>query len=124
MAFQVRRTHQARRTVEHQMDTTARASYDAARDDLRGRGCEAGGYRMAAADGGDYPLCGRHLAYDWRMFTTYPDEESVVIVAIDRHTEAHVQPPNSPRSSPGWPPWDVVPETSRRAAHIPASHCR
>lgn len=85
MAFQVRRTPQARRRVEQDMDGTARASYEAARDDLRGRGCEAGGYRMAATDGGDYPLCGRHLAYDWRMYSAYPDGQSVVIVAIERH---------------------------------------
>ncbi len=44
---------------------------------------------MAAAGGGDQPLCGRHLAYDWRMYTTYPDGESVVIVALDRHTDEH-----------------------------------
>lgn len=81
MAFQVRRTPRARRMVE-QLDATARASYDAASAELRGRGCEAGGYRMAATDGGDYPLCGRHLAYDWRMYTTYPEGEGVVIVAI------------------------------------------
>jgi len=29
-------------------------------------GCSAGGYRLAAADGDDYPLCCRHLAYGRR----------------------------------------------------------
>lgn len=89
MAFEVLRTPQARRTVEREMDGTARALYEAARDELRGRGCLAGGHRMAAADGDDYPLCRRHLANDWRMYTTYPDEKTVVIVAIDRHTKSH-----------------------------------
>lgn len=89
MALRVLRTPQARRVVEREMDGTARAGYEAARDELRGRGCLAGGHRMAATDGDDYPLCGRHLANDWRMYTTYPDEKTVVIVAIDRHTKSH-----------------------------------
>ncbi len=38
------------------MDRRARASYQAAHDDLRGRGCAGGGYRLGAADGDDYPL--------------------------------------------------------------------
>lgn len=89
MTCEVLRTPQARRVVEREMDGTARAGYEAARDELRGRGCLAGGHRLAAADGHDYPLCGRHLANDWRMYTTYPDKKTVVIVAIDRHTKSH-----------------------------------
>jgi hypothetical protein len=49
MAFEVLRTPQARRVVEQDMDRATRASYEAAREELRGRGCLAGGYRMAAA---------------------------------------------------------------------------
>jgi hypothetical protein len=44
MAFEVLRTPQVRRAVEQQMNRTERASYEAARDELRGRGCLAGGY--------------------------------------------------------------------------------
>jgi hypothetical protein len=68
MAFEVLRTPQVRRAVE-QMRRTERAGYEAARDELRGRGCLAGGYKLASTDGGDYPLCARHLAYTWRMIT-------------------------------------------------------
>lgn len=89
MPFEVLRTAAARRAVEDAMDNKARASYEAARDDLRGRGCRAGGYRMAAADGDDYPLCGRHLAYDWRLYTAYLDDNRIVIVAIDRHHDSN-----------------------------------
>lgn len=71
------------------MDRRARASYQVAHDDLRGRGCAGGGYRLGAADGDDYPLCGRHLVYDWRLFTAYLDDGRIVEVAIDRHTHAH-----------------------------------
>lgn len=48
MAFEVLRTPQVRRAVEQQMSRTERASYDAARDELRGRGCLAGGYKLAS----------------------------------------------------------------------------
>jgi hypothetical protein len=89
MAFEVLRTAAAGRVVDRDMDKRARASYDAARDDLRGRGCPAGGYRMMAADGDDYPLCGRHLAFDWRAYTAYLDDGRIVIVAVDRHSEIH-----------------------------------
>lgn len=89
MAFEVVRTAAARRAVEHVMDNRARASYEAARDDLRGRGCSGGGYRMAAPDGDDYPLCGRHLAYDWRVYTAYLDDGRIAIVAIDRYGDDH-----------------------------------
>jgi hypothetical protein len=40
---------------------------------------------LAAVDGDDYPLCCRHLAYAWRMFTAYPDERRIVIVALEEH---------------------------------------
>ena len=64
MAFEVLRTPQVRDAVQRQMSRTERASYDAGRagrlDRLGGRGCVAGGYKLAATDGGDYPLCARH----------------------------------------------------------------
>lgn len=93
MAFEVLRTPQVRRAVE-QLSRAERASYEAARDELRGRGCLAGGYKLAAADGSDHPLCARHLAYTWRMFTAYLDNRRIVIIAIDRHT-----PGNNPATS-------------------------
>ncbi len=86
MAFEVLRTPQVRDAVAQQMSRTERAGYEAARDELGGRGCVAGGYKLAATDGGDYPLCARHLANAWRMYTAYPDDARVVIVAVDQHT--------------------------------------
>jgi hypothetical protein len=43
-------------------------------------------YKLASTDGGDYPLCARHLAYTWRMITAYLDDRRIVIVAVDQHT--------------------------------------
>ena len=31
-------------------------------------------------------MCERSLYADWRMFTVYPTESTVVIIALDRHT--------------------------------------
>ncbi len=84
MAFKVLRTPQVRRAVEQQMSRAEQAGYEAARDELRG--CLAGGYKLASTDGGNYPLCARHLAYTWRMITAYLDDGRIVIVAVDRHT--------------------------------------
>lgn len=67
------------------MSAREKRSYEAARDALRGEGCKAGGYRLAAVDGDDYPLCCRHLAYTWRMFTAFPKDGRIVIVALDKH---------------------------------------
>jgi hypothetical protein len=89
MAFEVLRTPQVRDAVAQQMSRTERAGYEAARDELAGRGCVAGGYKLAATDGGDYPLCARHLAKAWRMYTAYPDDVRVVIVAVDQHLPKH-----------------------------------
>ncbi len=71
MPHEVLRTAQVA-SVLGGMSVREKRSYEAAVDALRGEGCGAGGYRLAAADGDDYPLCCRHLAYAWRMFTAYP----------------------------------------------------
>jgi hypothetical protein len=94
MAFELLRTPQVREAVQRQMSRTERASYEAAREELGGRGCVAGGYKLAASEGGDYPPCARHLAHAWRMYTAYPDDARVVIVAVDQHT-----PKNNPAAS-------------------------
>lgn len=89
MPYEVLRTPQVA-TALQRMSTRERRSYDAARDALRGEGCKAGGYRLAAAEiGGDYPLCCRHLTRAWRMFTAYSDEQRIVIVALDEHDRDH-----------------------------------
>lgn len=84
MPYEVLRTPQVSAALA-KMSAREKRSYEAARDALSAEGCKAGGYRLAALDGDDYPLCCRHLAYAWRMFTVYPDEKRIVIVALDEH---------------------------------------
>jgi hypothetical protein len=88
MPHEVLRTAQVA-SVLGRMSAREKRSYEAAVDALGGEGCGAGGYRLAAADGDDYPLCCRHLAYAWRMFTAYPRKKQVVIVALDKHERSH-----------------------------------
>jgi hypothetical protein len=88
MPHEVLRTAQVA-SVLGRMSAREKRSYEAAVDALRGEGCGAGGYRLAAADSDDYPLCCRHLAYAWRMFTAYPRKKQVVIVALDKHERDH-----------------------------------
>ena len=88
MPHEVLRTAQVA-SVLGGMSAREKRSYEAAVDALRGEGCGAGGARLAAADGDDYPLCCRHLAYAWRMFTAYPRKKQVVIVALDKHERDH-----------------------------------
>jgi hypothetical protein len=84
MPYEVLRTPQVGAALR-KMSRRERRSYEAARDALCGEGCVAGGYRLAAVDGDHYPLCCRHLAYSWRLFTAYPDDGHIVIVALDVH---------------------------------------
>jgi hypothetical protein len=88
MPYEILRTPQVTAALRR-MSNREKRSYEAARDALRSEGCKAGGYRLAAADGEDYPLCCRHLAYAWRMFTAFPDDERIVIVALDKHDRKH-----------------------------------
>lgn len=87
MAHEVLRTPQVAAALRR-MSGRQRRSYEGARDALRGEGCKAGGYRLAAVRG-DYPLCCRHLVYAWRMFTAYLDDGRIVIVALDEHDRGH-----------------------------------
>ena len=88
MPYEILRTPQVTAALRR-MSAREKRSYEAARDALRGEGCKAGGYRLAAIEGDDYPLCCRHLAYAWRMFTSFPDEKRIVIVALDKHERKH-----------------------------------
>jgi len=81
------------------VDTVARAAaslnkvdrraYDAAISGLKGEGCRAAGYRLAAAGGGDFPMCCRHLADDWRMHTLFAKDNSVIVISLARHGKGH-----------------------------------
>lgn len=88
MPYEILRTPQVTAAIRR-MSTREARSYEAARDALRSEGCKSAGYRLAAAAGDDYPLCCRHLAYSWRMFTAFPDQEQIVILALDRHDRRH-----------------------------------
>jgi hypothetical protein len=66
-----------------------RRAYDAAISGLKGEGCKAAGYRLAAADGGDFPMCCRHLADDWRMHTLFAKDRSVIVISLARHDKGH-----------------------------------
>jgi hypothetical protein len=82
----VLRTRSAGHAVDR-LDRTARRRYDSAVEELRGRGCAAGGYRLLGASGENYPLCCRYFYGQWRMHLAFPNPETVVIVAVGEHTK-------------------------------------
>ena len=86
MAHEVLRVASVGRTVEG-MTRRERRAYDAAVHPLRGEGCRAGGKRLMASAGDEYPLCQRALYAAWRMTTAYRADGSIVIVALARHSE-------------------------------------
>jgi hypothetical protein len=86
--MEVLRTSSAGRAVER-LDRPARRAYDAAVAELRGRGCAAGGYRLLAVDGDDYPLCCRYFYRQWRMHLAFRGLDAVVILSVEEHTKAH-----------------------------------
>lgn len=54
------RTRSAGRVVDR-LDRRVRRRYDSAVEELSGRGCAAGGYRLLGSDGESYPLCCRYF---------------------------------------------------------------
>ncbi len=82
----VLRTRSAGRAVER-LDRQARRRYDSAVEELRGRGCAAGGYRLLGEDGESYPLCCRYFYGQWRMHLGFTDAETVVIISVAEHTD-------------------------------------
>jgi hypothetical protein len=81
----VLRTRSARRAVD-QLDRQARRRYDSAVEELRGRGCAAGGYRLLGHSGENYALCCRYFYGQWRMHLAFPNADTVVIVSVAKHT--------------------------------------
>lgn len=88
MAYTVLLVPSVRRAAD-ELTKAERRQYDAAVDALKGEGCKAGGKRLAASSGDDYPMCERGLYKAWRMFTVYREDGSIVIIAIDEHTHAN-----------------------------------
>ena len=74
--------------VAASLSKTDRRVYDTAISGLKGEGCKAAGYRLAAADGGDFPMCCRHLANDWRMHVLFAKDHSVIVISLARHDKS------------------------------------
>jgi hypothetical protein len=74
--------------VASSLNRTDRRAYDAAISGLKGEGCKAAGYRLAASDGGDFPMCCRHLANDWRMHTLFAKDSRVIVISLARHDKS------------------------------------
>jgi hypothetical protein len=102
--FSVLRLPDVRQTVEQELSKRERRAYEAAVEALRGEGCRAGGKRLAADVGGDYPLCQRALYGEWRMITAYLSDGSIAIVAVARHTESDSPSARLAESFPGLAP--------------------
>ncbi len=86
MAYEVLRVASVGRTVEG-ITRRERRAYDAAVQALHGEGWRAGGKRLMASAGEEYPLCQRALYGAWQMTTAYRADGSIVIVALTKHTE-------------------------------------
>jgi hypothetical protein len=80
-----------------------RRAYDAAISGLKGEGCKAAGYRLAASDGSDFPMCCRHLASAWRMHTLFVNDGSVIVISLATHDK---------RQNPHQILTDIFPELS------------
>lgn len=72
-------------TVAATLNKRDRRAYDTAIAGLKGEGCKAAGYRLAALDSGDYAMCCRHLANKWRMHTVFPDKSRIVVISLAEH---------------------------------------
>lgn len=90
MAFVVLVAASVLRTVEKEMTKRERRTYEVAVQALKGEGCQAGGKRLLSTGGGDYPMCQRALYGSWRMITGYRQDETILIVAVERHHEETV----------------------------------
>jgi hypothetical protein len=85
VAKQVLRTPSAGREVTR-LTKPARVRYRSAISELEGRGCAAGGYRLAGTDGHDHVLCCRAFYREWRMHLAFPDSGTVLVISVGRHT--------------------------------------
>ena len=65
----------------------AKKHFDRVIEELKHRGCEAGGIRMRGETGADHWVCERRFYRDWRMHLVFGDEENIVISWVGEHTE-------------------------------------
>lgn len=75
--------------------------FDGVVEELRHRGCEAGGIRMRADTGQDHRVCERRFYRDWRMHLVFGDEDDIVISWVGRHTEDEDVHTQGARGIPG-----------------------
>lgn len=113
MAFTVLRVPAVRRIVEQEMTKREQRSYAVAVEALKGEGCRAGGKRLAAIEGGHYPICQRSLYGAWRMLTVYRRNDAILIIGVQRHTEAENPAETLGEAFPGLSP------TGRRRSEQP-----
>lgn len=79
----------------------AKKSFERVVEELRHRGCEAGGTRMRAEMGGDHHVCERRFYRDWRMHLVFGDQDEIVISWVGRHTEDEAVHVEGARDIPG-----------------------
>lgn len=79
----------------------AKKRFDRVVEELRHRGCEAGGIRMRADTGADHRVCERRFYRDWRMHLVFGDDENIVISWVGRHTEDEAVHAEGARGIPG-----------------------
>lgn len=65
----------------------AKKHFDRVVEELKHRGCEAGGIRMRGETGADHWVCERRFYRDWRMHLVFGDDENIVISWVGQHTE-------------------------------------
>jgi len=86
--FVVRRSRATTAFLERHLSPREFRRYLAYEGELKRGGCAHGGYRLLAADGGDFPICCRHLFRGLRMFTIYAPDGEIWIPLVAPHTAA------------------------------------
>jgi hypothetical protein len=79
----------------------AKKGFDRVVEELRHRGCEAGGIRMRADTGADHRVCERRFYRAWRMHMVFGDEENIVISWVGQHDEDEDVHTQGARGIPG-----------------------
>jgi hypothetical protein len=75
--------------------------FDRAVEELRHRGCEAGGIRMRTDTGADHRVCERRFYRDWRVHLVFGEDDDIVISWIGRHREDEDVHAEGARDIPG-----------------------
>jgi hypothetical protein len=79
----------------------AKKSFERVIEELRHRGCEAGGTRMRAETGEDHHVCERRFYRERRMHLVFGDQDEIVISWVGQHTEDEAVHVDGARDIPG-----------------------